>query len=221
MHRPGGICQHANACLTCPLFITTAEFLPQHREQHRLSLQIISAAKARGRGRMVEMNQQVADNLHRIITALEADQHGEAQGRCRMPADHTTPIVAAARRRRELTRAKAIRTLRELERTGAPVGFAAVAQAAGISRSWLYAEDDLRAQITHLREATAGQTKTPPIPASQRASDASLRRRLESAEQRIRQLRSDNEQLRRELAHAHGDQRRAVRRPADQEAGQP
>ncbi|WP_201407966.1 tyrosine-type recombinase/integrase, partial [Mycobacterium intracellulare] len=26
-------CPHANACLTCPLFITTAEFLPQHRKQ--------------------------------------------------------------------------------------------------------------------------------------------------------------------------------------------
>lgn len=71
-------CQHANACVTCPLFITTAEFLPQHREQHRQTLQIISAAEARGQARMVGMNQQVADNLHRIITALEADHHGQA-----------------------------------------------------------------------------------------------------------------------------------------------
>jgi hypothetical protein len=134
--------------------------------------------------------------------------------------DRTPPIVAAARRRRELTRAKAIRALRELERTGAPVSFAAVAQAAGISRSWLYAQDDLRAQITRLREATCGHPKTPAIPASQRASDASLRRRLELAEQRIRQLRNDNDRLRRELAHALGDQRHAVRRRADQPAGQ-
>jgi hypothetical protein len=65
------------ACLTCPLFITTAQFLPQHREQHRQTLQIISAAKARGQARMVEMNQQVADNLQRIITTLEADDAGE------------------------------------------------------------------------------------------------------------------------------------------------
>lgn len=26
---------------------------------------------------MVEMNQQVADNLHRIITTLETDDHGD------------------------------------------------------------------------------------------------------------------------------------------------
>jgi hypothetical protein len=67
-------CQHANACLTCPLFITTAEFLPGHRRQHQQTLQIISAAQARGQARMAEMNQQVADSLQRIITALEADQ---------------------------------------------------------------------------------------------------------------------------------------------------
>jgi integrase len=65
-------CEHANACLTCPLFITTAEFLPQHREQHQHALQIITAAEARGQARMAEMNRQVAGNLEKIITALEA-----------------------------------------------------------------------------------------------------------------------------------------------------
>jgi ferredoxin len=70
-------CPHANACLTCPMFITTAEFLPQHREQHQQVLQIITAAQARGQTRLVEMNQQVADNLHAIITALDGDTGGE------------------------------------------------------------------------------------------------------------------------------------------------
>ena len=65
-------CDHANACLTCPLFITTDEFLPQHREQHQQTLQIISAAEARGQMRMAEMNRRVAGNLERIITALDA-----------------------------------------------------------------------------------------------------------------------------------------------------
>ena len=65
-------CAHANACLTCPLFVTTAEFLPQHREQHQQALQIISAAQARGQMRMAEMNQRVAGNLQRIITALQS-----------------------------------------------------------------------------------------------------------------------------------------------------
>ncbi|WP_406300139.1 tyrosine-type recombinase/integrase [Embleya sp. NBC_00888] len=66
-------CPHANACLTCPMFVTTSEFLPLHREQRRQVLQIISAADARGQTRVVEMNQQVLDNLDRIITGLETD----------------------------------------------------------------------------------------------------------------------------------------------------
>ena len=64
-------CPHANACLTCPMFVTTPEFLPQHRQQRQEVLQIMSAAEARGQLRLVEMNQQVLGNLDRIINALE------------------------------------------------------------------------------------------------------------------------------------------------------
>lgn len=66
-------CPHANACLSCPMFVTTAEFLPQHRQQRDQLLQIVSAAEARNQLRVVEMNRQVLGNLDRIITSLEAD----------------------------------------------------------------------------------------------------------------------------------------------------
>jgi hypothetical protein len=67
-------CPHANACLTCPMFITTPQFLPQHRAQREQLLQIVSAAQARGQLRVVEMNQQVLGNLDRVIAALENDK---------------------------------------------------------------------------------------------------------------------------------------------------
>jgi integrase len=35
-------CPHANACLTCPMFLTTQEFLPQHRTQREQTLQLHS-----------------------------------------------------------------------------------------------------------------------------------------------------------------------------------
>ena len=78
-------CPHANACLTCPMFVTTPEFLPQHREQRQQTLQIITAAEAPGRPALAEMNQQVAGNLDNIITALEAapaKQNGRAADAC-------------------------------------------------------------------------------------------------------------------------------------------
>ena len=55
------------------MFLTTAKFLPQHRQHRHQVLQIISAAEARGQTRLVEMNRQVADNLDKIITTLEND----------------------------------------------------------------------------------------------------------------------------------------------------
>ncbi|MGB8229631.1 MAG: hypothetical protein WCE78_11390, partial [Pseudonocardiaceae bacterium] len=62
------------ACLTCPMFATTAEFLPQHRAQRQQLIQIISAAEARGQARLVEMNQQVLGNLDQVINALDDDE---------------------------------------------------------------------------------------------------------------------------------------------------
>ena len=55
------------------MFITTAEFLPQHHAQRQATLQIITAAEAAGRDRVAEMNRQVVGNLDKIIIALEAD----------------------------------------------------------------------------------------------------------------------------------------------------
>ena len=74
-------CPHANACLTCPMFLTTTEFLPQHRAHQQQTLQIISKAEAAGHGRQVEMNRQVVDNLARIIASLEADTDNERDAR--------------------------------------------------------------------------------------------------------------------------------------------
>ena len=123
-----------------------------------------------------------------------------------MDPDNTGSLIFAARRRRELTRAKAIHAIRELDHAGTPVTFQAVARAGRVSRSWLYSQPDIRAEIERLRDTTR-QAPSPPIPASQRASDPSLRQRLTEATQRNRQLAQDNARLRRQLAHALGDQR--------------
>jgi hypothetical protein len=120
---------------------------------------------------------------------------------------HPDPLSEAAARRHELTRSKAIQALRELDRSGQPVTFAGVAQAAGISRSWLYTQPDISGQIRRLRESTAGAGGT--IPAGQRATDLSLRARLAAALDRNRRLADENARLRRQLARALGDQRSA------------
>jgi len=66
-------CPHANACLTCPVFLTTVEFLPEHRRHHGQVVKIVSAAERRGQSRLAEMNRQVLTNLDRIIASLEGE----------------------------------------------------------------------------------------------------------------------------------------------------
>lgn len=71
-------CPHANACLDCPVFVTTPEFLGQHRQQLVTTQQLIARARADGHFRMVEMNERVATNLERIVTALQQEQAPDA-----------------------------------------------------------------------------------------------------------------------------------------------
>jgi integrase len=71
-------CPHANACLTCPVFVTTPEFLDQHRAHREQTRQLLETATANSQLRMVEMNQQVLGNLDRIITKLEAGEDPQA-----------------------------------------------------------------------------------------------------------------------------------------------
>jgi hypothetical protein len=127
-------------------------------------------------------------------------------GKVRPPV-HPDPLTEAAARRHELTRAKAIQALRELDRAGAPVTFAGVAQAAGISRSWLYTQPDISGQIRKLRNDASGRDPATAIPAGQRATGESLRVRLTAALNRNQQLADENARLRRQLARALGDQR--------------
>lgn len=59
------------------MFLTTAEFLPQHRTQRQQTLELITAAEARGQKRLAEMNRTVLTNLDTIIDSLDTSQDTE------------------------------------------------------------------------------------------------------------------------------------------------
>lgn len=131
-----------------------------------------------------------------------------------MRADNSQHLLAAAQHRTEQTRRRAVAALRRLDTTGKPVTFDAVAREAGVSRSWLYAQTDLRSEIERLRARHQAQPPSPAPPQRQRASDSSLLRRLEAATERIRRLERDNHELRDALARALGEHRTsAIVRP--------
>ena len=129
------------------------------------------------------------------------------------------PLAEAAARRHELTRSRAVQALRELDRAGTPVTFAGVAQAAGVSRSWLYTQPDISGQIRRLRQKTNDAGSADVIPAAQRTTDASLRARLAAALDRNKHLAGENARHRRQIAHALGDQRSARTRSGNDPNG--
>jgi hypothetical protein len=64
--------------------------------------------------------------------------------------------------------------------TGQPINFDSLAREAGVSRSWLYTQQDLRAEVQRLRQRRPARP-TPAVPDRQRATEASLLRRLQAA----------------------------------------
>ena len=123
----------------------------------------------------------------------------------------TAALAAAARQRADQTRQRATEALQRLHATGQPITFAHVARTAGVSRSWLYRQPDLRADIDRLRRVATAQAV--PVPSPERGSAESLRQRLEAALDEITRLKADNHQLREHLAQ-HLGHRRQNRIPA-------
>jgi hypothetical protein len=126
-----------------------------------------------------------------------------------MRADNSHHVIAAARRRAVATHKRAVAALHRMDTAGLQITFDTLAREARVSRSWLYKQPDLRAEIERLRTRQAAGSPSRPIPDRQRASDPSLRQRLELATTRIRQLETDNKQLRYALAQALGERRAA------------
>jgi hypothetical protein len=121
-----------------------------------------------------------------------------------MHHDNSHYLLAAAQRRRADTLERARKALQELGETGQRRTVMQIAAHAGVSRSWLYAQPQLRDQ---LRRLTVSETAESAPARTERGSDASLRQRLTLAHERIRELDNENRQLRNQIAHLHGQLR--------------
>ena len=122
--------------------------------------------------------------------------------------DRVDRLREAAQARHEATLSRATNALRRLERRGEAVTFRRVAETAGVSRSWLYRQPQLRDEITSLRGAAAGRPGT--LPSAERATTDSLRQQLSTYRDEISRLRTENQELRDQLARHLGAARAAA-----------
>jgi hypothetical protein len=65
-------CPHPNACLSCPDFQTTVEFLPIHQHQADETRRLIAAAEHDGHRRLADNHRVVLVHLERIVASLES-----------------------------------------------------------------------------------------------------------------------------------------------------
>lgn len=122
-----------------------------------------------------------------------------------MRRDNSHHLVAAAQRRRADTLERARQALQELGEAGQRRTVTQIAAHAGVSRAWLYGQPELRDQLRRL--TAISETPEPAFARVERGSDASLRKRLTLAHQRIGELDDENRQLRNQIAVLHGQLR--------------
>lgn len=70
-------CSKGNACLQCGHFRTTKEFLPNHKEHKKRTVEVLAKAKQNGWTRQIQVNEEILTNLNSIISELEKDDNVE------------------------------------------------------------------------------------------------------------------------------------------------
>ena len=119
-------------------------------------------------------------------------------------ADNSSFLAQANARRHQAALSAAHRAIEQLQRQGRAVSFSSIAQSAGVSRGWLYRQDQIRDLISRQ------QALKPPAArraAAHRATADSLRQRLDAARAENTRLRAENRTLRDQLARHLGLQR--------------
>lgn len=127
-------------------------------------------------------------------------------------ADRVKALRLAAQERHSATLRRAEHALQVLVASGEPVSFARLANAAKVSRSWLYNQSGLRAEVQrHRRPRPAAPRKRPP---DQAATVESLRQQVHAYREELARLRAENQVLNDQLARLLGAQRVAnITRP--------
>jgi predicted RNase H-like nuclease (RuvC/YqgF family) len=119
--------------------------------------------------------------------------------------DRVEALRQAAQARHSATLRRAKDALQAQLVSGAPVTFAQLAKAAKVSRSWLYCQDELRAEVQ--RHRGPGPAKPQGRPRDQSATVDSLRQQLHSYREEVARLRNENQVLNDQLARLLGAQR--------------
>jgi Family of unknown function (DUF6262) len=119
---------------------------------------------------------------------------------------NTDAIVRLAGEKSRNTRSRVLVALQEMQRQGRPITFAAVSQAAPVSKTFLYdpRQADLAAEIRRLRDLPPSPGSSTPVAIHARNSDAAKDTQIARLQERVRVLEREVHRLREENALLYG-----------------
>lgn len=115
---------------------------------------------------------------------------------------NTTGIAAHAQARREHKRKSVGNAIATLLREQKPINFHIVAKAAGVSKAYLYSQPDLRERIEALRQQGVEQMVRERATCLPGKTDASRDLVILAKDHRIKELETENSQLKQQLKSA-------------------
>jgi len=112
-------------------------------------------------------------------------------------------LLASAKIKAEQTKRRAEEAIALLLEEQRPVNFKTVAQTAHISTAWLYANEDIKMRIIHLRsqQVPKAQVKIPP---KEQASNTSKDAMIAALRKRVKEQEAQIHELKRQVEMAYG-----------------
>ncbi|SRR6266571_8961992 len=112
-------------------------------------------------------------------------------------------LLANAKSKAEQTKQRTEEAIALLLKDQRPINFKTVAQTAHISTAWLYANEDIKMRIIHLRSQQVPKAEIK-IPAKEQASNASKDAIIAALQKRIKEQEAQIHELKRQVEVAYG-----------------
>lgn len=111
-------------------------------------------------------------------------------------------LVAYRKKQEQEAREKAERAITELQLMGKAINFNSVAKQSGVSKSFLYADEEVKECIEQLREKSVNQEMNRRAKYDKTAKSQAVI--IEAKEKRIAKLEEENKRLKTEVEHLRG-----------------
>ncbi len=112
-------------------------------------------------------------------------------------------LQRTAQQKAVITRQRAEDAIALLLREHRPITFKAVAETARVSTAWLYANEDIKQRILHLRTQQTPETRDT-IPLREQASNASKDTMIAALQKRVKEQAAEIRELKRQLEVVYG-----------------